>query len=178
MELSFAMRLLKSTLSLTLLLLLITGCSTRGNPTYTKRTKAKASKEIKQQALSSNQNYISRLLYKEYASWHRTPYKYGGEDLNGIDCSSFIQKIYMDAFGIKLPRTTLDQVKKGIKVSKNNYKDGDLIFFKTGYNTRHTGIIIEKGKFIHASQKRGVSISDIHNPYWKSKFWQIRRILP
>jgi cell wall-associated NlpC family hydrolase len=63
-------------------------------------------------------------------------------------------------------------------VSKNSTKEGDLVFFKTGFNTRHAGIIIEQDKFMHTSQKNGVSISSLSNPYWKSRYWQSRRVLP
>jgi len=147
--------------------LLISGCSTRGNPDYTKKPKP-----------PSNKNYITDALNKEYKKWDSIPYLYGGENFNGVDCSSFIQKMYKSSFGINLPRTTRDQVKMGYKVSKSDSDVGDLVFFKTGYNVRHTGIIIEKGKFMHASQKRGVTKSSLYNPYWKSKYWQTRRILP
>lgn len=151
-------------------ILLITGCSTRGNPSLNKKTKILQTK--------NSNNYITNALYKEYEKWNSTKYRFGGEDFNGIDCSSLIQTIYKNGFSIKLPRTTKEQVKKGYKVSRNNLRDGDLVFFKTGYNTRHAGIVIEKYKFIHASQKNGVTISSLHNPYWKSKYWQARRLLP
>ena len=148
-------------------MLLISGCSTRGNPAYTKNN-----------IPSSNQNSITDALNNEYKRWVSTPYKYGGENFNGVDCSSFIQNMYKKSFGINLPRTTRDQVKMGYKVSRSDSKAGDLVFFKTGYNVRHTGIVVEKGKFIHASVKRGVTKSSLYNPYWRSKYWQTRRILP
>ena len=150
--------------------LLLTGCSTRGNPSFNTKTKNLPTK--------SSNNYITNALYQEYERWDSTKYRFGGEDFNGIDCSSLIQTIYKNAFSIKLPRTTRDQVKQGYKVSRNNLKDGDLVFFKTGYDTRHAGIIIERYKFIHASQKHGVTISSLYNPYWRNKYWQARRILP
>ena len=151
-------------------ILFITGCSTKGNPSFHKK--------IKNPQTKSTNNYITNALYKEYEKWDSTQYKFGGKDFNGIDCSSLIQTIYKNSFSIQLPRTTKEQVKKGYKVSRNNLRDGDLVFFKTGYNTRHTGIVIEKYKFIHASKKYGVTISNLHNPYWKSKYWQARRLLP
>ncbi|MEA2100072.1 MAG: NlpC/P60 family protein [Campylobacterota bacterium] len=154
------------------LIILLGGCSTRGNPSYTKRTNQQLHIN-----LQDNKN-ITKALYKEYNKWRGTPYKYGGETLNGVDCSSFIQTVYRDAFGLKLPRTTKNQAKVGYKIKRYNSKSGDLIFFKTAYDTRHTGIIIEKDKFMHTSSKNGVSISSIHNPYWKSKYWKIKRVLP
>jgi lipoprotein Spr/probable lipoprotein NlpC len=148
-------------------LLILSGCST---------------KQIRQHSKPSykpqKQNWITSALYSEYKEWYQTPYELGGDDEDGIDCSSLIQIVYKDAFNINLPRTTKEQVKEGYLVKKNSTKEGDLVFFKTGFNTRHAGIIIEKDKFIHTSQKRGVSISSLRNPYWKKRYWQSRRILP
>jgi len=86
--------------------------------------------------------------------------------------------VYYDAFGLKLPRTTKKQALTGSSIAKNKLQAGDMILFKTGWNVRHIGIIITNGKFIHASTSRGVEISSVQNPYWKSKYWQSRRLLP
>jgi len=159
-----------------------TACSTKNTPHYTKKPKLKHTQQYKQNKIPpykpKTKNYITTALYKEYKKWYKTPYKYGGCSRDGVDCSSLIQKIYKDAFNIQIPRTTKEQAKIGYKVSKNSSKEGDLVFFKTSYNTRHTGIIIERGKFLHTSTKYGVIISHLNNPYWKSKYWQTRRILP
>ena len=160
------MKLLKY-FTIFIIVLLVSGCSTRGNPAFTKKTFP-----------SSKRNYITEALNQEYKKWDSTPYRYGGENFNGVDCSSFIQQMYKSTFGINLPRTTREQVKMGYKVSRSDSKAGDLVFFKTGYNVRHTGIIIEKGRFMHASQKHGVTKSSLYNPYWRGKYWQTRRILP
>ncbi len=169
------------------ILLILSGCSTKKLRQHSKPTKTSQTKKAKAQPTYKHstkeyrpkkQNWITIALYHEYKKWYRTPYKYGGLSKNGLDCSSLIQQVYRDAFGISLPRTTKEQVKKGYLISKNSTKEGDLVFFKTGYNTRHAGIIIEKGKFMHTSQKNGVSISSLSNPYWKSRYWQSRRILP
>ena len=152
------------------LLFFLTGCSTKGvNPPS--KTKQKPSYK------PTKNNWITTALYQEYEKWYKTPYKYGGETLKGVDCSSFIQSVYYDAFKIKLPRTTKEQVKKGYFVKRAYVKEGDLLFFKTSYNTRHTGILLEKDKFIHTSTKYGVTMSSLNNPYWKSKYWQARRLL-
>lgn len=153
--------------------ILLTGCSTRGNPAYTKSIK-----QDKHKVFKTNGDFVENKLLQEYSKWKGTPYKYGGDNSSGIDCSAFTQRIYKDAFGIKIPRTTREQAKIGYKVNRYHSKSGDLIFFKTGYDTRHTGIMIEKDKFMHTSSKIGVTISSIYNPYWKNKFWKIKRVLP
>ncbi len=157
-------------------LLLLSGCSSKkvSKPTY------KAKKTIKTTYSKNRQSgsWINAALSKEYSKWDGVPYKYGGTSRKGVDCSSLMQILYRDAFGLKIPRTTKHQAKIGHQVNKNSSREGDLVFFKTGYNTRHSGILIAKGKFIHSSTKYGVIISSLNNPYWKSKYWQTRRVLP
>jgi len=149
------------------LLLFVTACSTRGVNTY-KRTIAPAYK---------SDNTTTALLYKEYEKYSNTRYKYGGQSTDGIDCSALVQAIYKNSFHKQIPRTTKDQARTGYRVDKNSARPGDIILFKTGYNVRHAGIVIEKGKFLHASTKKGVIITDIEKPYYKQRYWQIRRVL-
>jgi len=158
------------------LVLLSSGCAkhkiSKTTTNYQKTTKTdKTTKSI-------SNNYKTQAIYKEYKKWDNTPYKYGGKDFRGVDCSALIQSVYKNAFGIDIPRTTIEQIKVGYKINKNSNQSGDLIFFKTSYKDRHIGIIIEKGKFLHSSSKYGVIISSINNPYWKSNYLQTRRILP
>jgi lipoprotein Spr/probable lipoprotein NlpC len=125
-----------------------------------------------------NPQWVKQALYKEYDKWCETPYKLGGQGSRGIDCSSLVQNVYYDAFGIKLPRATDEQAKVGYEIPLNSSKEGDLVFFKTGRKTRHAGIIIDKGQFLHSSTTDGVTISQLNNPYWKNTYWQTRRVLP
>ena len=72
---------------------------------------------------------------------------------------------------------------KGIQVTLENVKKGDLIFFINRGQRRinHVGMVTEiKGddiKFIHSSTQSGVIISSINEPYYKKTFAQINRIL-
>ena len=58
-----------------------------------------------------------------------TPYRYGGNSRNGIDCSSLIQQSYAK-IGIKLPRTAQEQAKVGNKKGKGSVRPGDIVYFK------------------------------------------------
>lgn len=118
----------------------------------------------------------SEQLFKFYQIWHQTPYRLGGTTQNGIDCSAFVQKTYQQVFKLDLPRTTDQQSRLGQKVDYNERQFGDLVFFKTGINTRHVGIYVEDNSFMHASTSRGVIISRLDSPYWADVFWQLRRI--
>lgn len=112
----------------------------------------------------------------QYQKWQGTPYRLGGNNLYGVDCSAFVQAVYYDAYGLTLPRTTAFQSKVGKKVAYSEAKSGDLIFFKTGRKTRHVGIYLGADAFMHASTSKGVIISRLDNPYWASVFWHFRAI--
>ena len=120
---------------------------------------------------------ITNTLYAQYDVWKGTPYRMGGMSRKGIDCSGLVQLTFKQRFGISLPRTTKEQAKQGDKISLRKLKPGDLVFFKTGWRTRHVGIYIGNGKFFHASTSKGVIISKLNNVYWQKKYWRARRVL-
>jgi lipoprotein Spr/probable lipoprotein NlpC len=68
------------------------------------------------------------------------------------------------------------QARLGKEVRKDDLRAGDLVFFRTGKTSNHVGIYLEKNKFLHASQKKGVIISRLDNVYWKSSYWKSVRI--
>ncbi len=111
-----------------------------------------------------------------YNEWYGTPYQWGGTEKTGIDCSAFVQKAYVEAYQVALPRTTRLQSKQGVKLDRAEAKHGDLVFFKTTKANYHVGIYLGNKQFMHVSEKKGVIISRTDNPYWASKFWQVRRI--
>jgi len=123
------------------------------------------------------QDTLDKKLYSFYNEWQGVKYKFGGNSKSGIDCSALIQKAFKDKLDLVVPRTTLLQSKLGFEIDKSQLNTGDLVFFKTGKNSRHVGIYLEDGKFIHASTKRGVSISSLDNVYFKRHYWKSQRII-
>ena len=160
---------------LLLLFLLFTGCSTRTGKHHATKQQHTTSKPSKTYQESTINYHDLDKLYPYHNKWHQTPYKYGGFGSQGIDCSAFVQRAYYDLFGMRIPRTTKEQVNTGKKVSRSNIKTSDLVFFKTGYNARHVGIYLQHGDFIHASSSQGIIISNINDPYWKKRYWMTRR---
>jgi cell wall-associated NlpC family hydrolase len=116
-------------------------------------------------------------ILKHHATWHGTPHRWGGLTRKGVDCSGYIYHTYQDVFARALPRTTRAQARLGQGISREELRDGDLVFFKTGRNQRHVGIYVGDGQFAHASRSRGVIISSLDNVYWKRHYWQSRRLL-
>jgi len=117
-------------------------------------------------------------ILDEYRQWQGTLHKLGGNDSKGIDCSGFVKEIYQDVFNINLPRTTMEQVKWGKAVTLKELQPGDLVFFKPPTYARHVGIFLSQSEFVHASKKKGVTVSKIDANYWGKYFWTARRILP
>jgi len=120
---------------------------------------------------------IENKLDQAYGRWKGTRYQLGGDNSRGIDCSALMMIIMKDQFGVRIPRTTDQQIKKGKKVSPKFLMPGDFVFFRTGPKQLHVGIIIRPGKFMHASTSQGVIISELNNPYWNKRVIGFRRFL-
>lgn len=117
-------------------------------------------------------------LSEQLRQWYGTPYRYGGLDRAGVDCSGFVYRTFRDRFDLLLPRSTEQQTKVGNKVPRDELMPGDLVFFKTGSgeNGLHVGIYDTNDQFIHASTSKGVIRSSLNNVYWRKVYWQARRI--
>ena len=93
---------------------------------------------------------ISNNAIVAYASnFLGTPYLWGGTSPSGFDCSGYTQYVYAH-FGISVGRTTFDQIKDGVQISRDNLQAGDLVFFGTFENPHHMGIYVGDNNYIHA----------------------------
>ena len=122
----------------------------------------------------------SQALLREALSWRGVPYVYGGESKKGVDCSGFVMKVYKDALGILLPRTSAEQGEFAKKVKVKNLKIGDLLFFHTSKKSKkinHVGMYVGNGNMIHASSSQGVVIVSFYNQYFQDHFSHAGRIL-
>ena len=128
-------------------------------------------------ALSKDEKKLRSKLDEAFKDWKGVPYLLGGNGYDGIDCSAFLQIVFADYFDVKLPRVTADQIKMGKSVKKNNIRIGDLVFFRTGKQTMHAGIMINDQQFMHASTSSGVMISALQERYWSDAYLTTRRVL-
>lgn len=78
-----------------------------------------------------------------------TKYVWGGTTPNGFDCSGLVQYVCREN-GIDVSRTTYDQIKDGVSVSRENLQPGDFILFGTADNPHHIGMYAGNGQYIHA----------------------------
>ena len=87
-------------------------------------------------------------------------YVWGGESLTrGVDCSGFTMKVY-ERYGVRLPHYSGSQPSYGTKISRDQIRPGDLIFYGDGSKINHVAIYIGNGQIVHASNERdGIKIS-------------------
>ncbi len=163
---------LRSPLIVSLLLLtaLLAGCAGQRMDTQSQRETP-----VERESLA-NPRWVKQILYAQYNDWKTVKYKAGGLSKAGVDCSGLVFLTFDTRLGIKLPRSTDEQVNVGAAIEPRDLIPGDLVFFKTGKNTRHVGIYIEGRKFLHASTEKGVMISSLDDEYWARTYWKSVRV--
>ena len=114
---------------------------------------------------------INKDLKKEIDRWLGTPYKYGGNDNKGVDCSGFVNAIYQSVYNLTLPRSSKEMYSKCLKIKTTDLKEGDLVFFDyNGKGISHVGIYLKDDKYAHASSSKGVVISSLSNDYTRKYY--------
>jgi len=108
-------------------------------------------------------------------------YRYGGNTpATGFDCSGLVAHVYLEAWGIRLPRDSRAQSEKGASVSLAELQAGDLVFYDTLKRPySHVGIYLGEGKFVHAPKAGAqVRIEFLNHAYWTQRYNGARRIEP
>jgi len=115
--------------------------------------------------------------------YEHTPYRYGGLDRRGLDCSGLVYVSFYDALGVSVPRNTWSLYSWAEKIAINEARPGDLVFFKTTGkgDVSHVGILVGDGRFIHSASEgpaTGVIYSSLEERYWSRTFAGTGRVLP
>jgi cell wall-associated NlpC family hydrolase len=111
-----------------------------------------------------------------------TRYRLGGDSPeSGFDCSGFVRFVF-EQQQIELPRTVAEQYAVGKKVSLDDIREGDLLFFSTtAKGPTHVGIALgpdRPGEFVHAPDAGGsVRTEHFDTGYWRPKLVGVRRVL-
>ena len=116
---------------------------------------------------------IELTLYEAVVRRLGRPYRSGGTDDRGYDCSGFIWRVFQDA-GVNFDRRSTSMLWQTMPRATNEESTqfGTLIFFK-GLN--HVGIMRDAYSFYHASASQGIVRSYLDN-YWKARVIGHRRI--
>lgn len=103
------------------------------------------------------------------------PYRYGGSDPSGFDCSGLVQYAYKSA-GVTVPRTSRAQLDASTSIPLWEASPGDLLFFKSK-DWSHVGIYLGEGRFVHApTTGRKVSLGTMENAWFKRNFVRAGRM--
>lgn len=108
------------------------------------------------------------------------PYVWGGSSPStSFDCSGFVSYVINHCGnGWNVGRQTANGLLNNCtRVSKNNAKPGDLIFFQGTYNTSgasHVGIYVGDGMMIHCGNP--IQYANINSSYWQSHFYTFGRL--
>lgn len=111
----------------------------------------KTSKPVQTQAVSSGSSAARDKIVSYALQFEGNPYVWGGTSLtNGADCSGFTQSVFRDN-GISIPRTSRTQASGGRRISMDQIRPGDLIFYAKNGSINHVAMYIGNGRVISAS---------------------------
>ena len=117
-------------------------------------------------------------LYQFVYDWIGTPYRLGGDDKRGVDCSGFAYQLYDKVFHTVIGNNSKNIFNMVNPIDKEELKEGDLVFFKINSRSiSHIGVYLGDNKFAHASSSRGVMISNLNENYWKRYYYKSGRLL-
>jgi len=121
--------------------------------------------------LSIRTSLVSNIA-KEYIG---IPYNYGSANKHATDCSGLVQQMYIQIDNIKLPRTSTQMSRLGVKVCLDSLEVGDLLCF-----SGHVAMYINNDSIVHATSQGVVYniIGDnVWNSYWIKRYKFSKRIL-
>ncbi|MGP9678126.1 C40 family peptidase [Halomonas sp. AOP27-A1-41] len=105
-----------------------------------------------------------------------TPYRFGGNTPDGLDCSGLVEMAYRAA-GMRVPRTADAQFRA--LPSANTPKPGDLLFFGERSKATHVGIYRGNQQMIHApGSGRAVVSVPLDVDYWQQRFLGAAALAP
>ena len=122
---------------------------------------------------STGTNATGNQIVAKAKQYVGVPYKWGGTDPSGFDCSGFVYYV-LRSLGINVSRTQTAMYAQGTPVAKSNLQPGDVVFFQNTYKAglSHVGIYVGNGQFIHApSSGKVVSYSNLNTTYYIEHYY-------
>ena len=120
-----------------------------------------------------------RRLITEAEKYLGYPYVWGGSTpATSFDCSGFVCWVFQNSGVYPLSRTTAQGIyNQCARISPQDAKPGDIIFFKGTYNTSevsHVGIYVGDGMMIHCGNP--IQYTSVNTNYWQSHFFAYGRL--
>jgi cell wall-associated NlpC family hydrolase len=118
----------------------------------------------------------SRLLAAA-RTWLGTPYLLGGASREHIDCSALVQRAFVEALEIVVPKNSNDQLvcAGGGRPEDLAAAPGDLLFIHSRRENRtHVGLAAEPGMVVQASRTRSAVIEMALDDYRLDAAWLAR----
>ena len=109
-------------------------------------------------------------LFEFIEDWWNSSYRYGGTSKKGIDCSGLTGLLIGSVYSVAIPRTAKEQYAASKKISRDELREGDLVFFNTRGGVSHVGVYLANDFFVHASVASGVTISSLNDAYYSRKY--------
>jgi cell wall-associated NlpC family hydrolase len=125
----------------------------------------------------TSRRYDGRAVAEFALGFRGVPYRLGGADPAGFDCSGLVHYVFAQ-YGVLVPRVVEEQYQAGEKVKAKDIKPGDLLFFATkGPGATHVAIAVGEDRFVHAPNSTGVvRVETLMSTYWGSRYIGARRI--
>ena len=109
------------------------------------------------------------------------PYRYGGTDPSGFDCSGLVQYSYAAA-GLSVPRSTAELRHAGRKIHLRDARPGDILLYRfsdRAHASMHATIFLGDGMMVHAPASGGqVETIAMEQSPWPDRFVTAIRLLP
>ena len=121
-----------------------------------------------------------RKLINEAEKYLGYPYVFGGSSPStSFDCSGFVCWVYTHSGVHNLPRTTAQGIyNQCTRVSREEAKPGDLVFFQGTYNAgetvTHIGIYVGGNRMLHCGSP--IQYTSIDTTYWRNHFYAFGRL--
>lgn len=106
------------------------------------------------------------------------PYRYGGTNPDGFDCSGLVQYVYAQQ-GLELPRTTREQHRAGDEIDLDDAEPGDLLFYSFGGGRiDHVAVYLGNGQAVHApSSGKQVIVAPVAQRWWMDRYVDAVRVI-
>lgn len=122
-----------------------------------------------------------RKIAEAAVNYRGVPYRFGGTDRSGLDCSGLVFLSLRDSTGVGVPRTVRSLQSWTEPLTRSALQVGDLVFFDTTGPLAHVGIYLGNEEFIHSASdgpQTGVIVSSLGEPYWSRAYAGAGRVVP